>query len=1514
MPLPGGAADKIGNRYEGRWTVLCMVDVMDEKADAIRLEPPGLEGEGFEFWLSKGNCCEYHQVKRQRADGSWTIANLKSKAVVSNFWEKLKMSTAWCIFVSTDRAFELGELADRARSAASWQEFDQEFLKAEQTKASKQLQNFQRLCRYWNNCTEIDAYEALKRIAVRTIDEDTLRTTVESRIAALVEGNPANAVDVLAQFALDKVHHKLTAHDIWCHLESRGYRRREWGKDAHVLAAVDKVNERYISLLQKEAIAGQVIPRDEVKIVLDKLLSPIGKRSVLIAGTAGLGKSTVILQVVEEIRKKAIPVIAFRVDRLNPKQSPDNVIEELPGSPAIVLAAIAQGRDCVLVIDQLDAVSLTSGRNSWFFECVEQIIDQAKAYPQMCILMACRKFDLDNDYRLKRLTGEHGIAETVTISRLSHTTVQKVVTKLGLDARRLNEKQLDLLSIPLHLSLLARVALDTSVDVLNFKTAKDLYDKFWQHKKNFVEERLGRDSNWTEVIYTLCDYMSKHQRLSAPKARVDKYEKSAEIMASEHVLIPDREQYLFFHEGFFDYAFARRFVGKDDKLLNLLQSGEQHLFRRAQVRQILLYERDADRDRYLADLNILLNSSDIRFHLKKVVIALLATLDDPKEEWEIISHLMCDEINPLTQEVWIILNSSIHWFKLLDSLGIIKRWLRDKNEKRVDKTVTLLSFMQKQVPDRVAELLEPFVGVSENWSKRFVNLIGFAEFGTGRRFFDLFLRLIDMGVLDDQVNDGSTRRDFWSHIYDLPKQNPEWACEATGHFLNRRLNISLAAGHPNPFDNDSSTIPYSVYYKEVLNESPINAPLAFIEYILPFMLRVIDLTAIKQGNPPWQDAVWRFRIYGDDYKIDNVLLNKMEAALSSVAVNHPEDFAKISEQYLRHSNFETIQYLLVRAYAANGEIFADVAIDYLCEQPVRLETGGDLCRNTIIGDEPYWATYQLLKVTTTFCSQEQIIKLQAVILDYYTDVEKTAIGLSYRGYPQLVLLNAIAPSRRTEAANRRLQEWERKFKDSKLLERLENVEPSDLMASIIGSPIPESAAEKMTDGQWLSAIACYNHSDPSSWFQRNGEFVGGSGELSHILEKQVKSEPERFAKLVWEFPDSTHPHYFDAVLRGIADVDIDAETALQVCQRCHQLPNRPCGRSIGWLYRKLAKLSWTTEALDMVIWYALNDFDPVAELQRSNQNHNIHSKGINSTRGSAVSAIAALIFADKNRTSYFQEALQKIVQDPSIAVRSCAAEALTAMLNYDRNLAVSLFQELCETEEDAVLGTQTVKLFLYYALPTHFQVLVPILERMIKSESPEVVKIGTQQACLVSLFIEEARWLAEVCLSDTEIHRAAAAEIFVKYLRQARFREFCENALIQLFHDSNVAIRSQAGNCFFWFKEEELGEYVSLIEAFVDSPAFTNNTRDLFHALERISAKLPEVTFRVCDRFLQNLKSNNPEVRNRIIFADEVSKLLVRLYGESKNEDLRSRCLDLVDCMARMGVYGLNEALQELER
>ena len=260
---------------------------------------------------------------------------------------------------------------------------------------------------------------------------------IESRASTLVDGDAATVVDVLAAMASDRVHHELTAHDIWNHLESRGFRRRHWDKDPHVLKAVGEANRRYVNFLRYQAIGHTVLPRQEVQTVHDRLKESSAKTGVLVTGEAGIGKSGVMLQVVEDLLDAGTPVVALRADRLELTQLPDDVGEQigLPGSPANVLAAVAQGRHCVLVIDQLDALSLASGRNTELFDCVYEIIQQAQAHPNMRILLACRKFDLDNDHRLRRLTDSEGVAETVAVERLAHETVGEVVARFGLDAR-----------------------------------------------------------------------------------------------------------------------------------------------------------------------------------------------------------------------------------------------------------------------------------------------------------------------------------------------------------------------------------------------------------------------------------------------------------------------------------------------------------------------------------------------------------------------------------------------------------------------------------------------------------------------------------------------------------------------------------------------------------------------------------------------------------------------------------------------------------------------------------------------------------------------------------------------------------------------------------------------------------------------------------------------------------------------------------------------------------------------
>jgi hypothetical protein len=76
MPLTGGPTDKAGNSYERRWTVFTLLDLLDGRAQSIRIEVPGDDGIGAEFRVMAGGVPVWHQAKRQRDGGPWTVANI----------------------------------------------------------------------------------------------------------------------------------------------------------------------------------------------------------------------------------------------------------------------------------------------------------------------------------------------------------------------------------------------------------------------------------------------------------------------------------------------------------------------------------------------------------------------------------------------------------------------------------------------------------------------------------------------------------------------------------------------------------------------------------------------------------------------------------------------------------------------------------------------------------------------------------------------------------------------------------------------------------------------------------------------------------------------------------------------------------------------------------------------------------------------------------------------------------------------------------------------------------------------------------------------------------------------------------------------------------------------------------------------------------------------------------------------------------------------------------------------
>ena len=253
------------------------------------------------------------------------------------------------------------------------------------------------------------------------------------------------------------------------------------------------------------------------------------------------------------------------------------------------------------------------------------------------VFVVCRKFDWKNEHHLRRLLIEEHTHISVTDFSLEE--VKSILHEGNFKAESFTAKQLELLRLPQNLSLFLDIKLDP-VSELRFSSTKELFDHYWNKKRQAVNECVTLPADhWNDIIQVLCNEMSISQRLSVLKEKLDKFPVDYVYqMASEGVLSYDEKRYGFGHETFFDYCFARGFVDQEESLTAFLINSEQHLFRRAQVRQVLVYLRDANRERYCTELRTLLEKDDIRYHLKALACALAVEMPYPEDkEWEVLA-------------------------------------------------------------------------------------------------------------------------------------------------------------------------------------------------------------------------------------------------------------------------------------------------------------------------------------------------------------------------------------------------------------------------------------------------------------------------------------------------------------------------------------------------------------------------------------------------------------------------------------------------------------------------------------------------------------------------------------------------------------------------------------------------------------------------------------------------------------------------------------------------------------
>lgn len=1498
--LSGGSADKISNDYEYLWVVYYFLKILRDEFDSIIHEPIGISG--IDFVIRKTNHKYFCQVKRRTSSDSWTYKSLEKESILKNFFKALEDdSQSECYFISWSKVTFLNDLSEKARRSDNYENFKSQ-LNNEQQERLNQISIDQ-------NKDEKNVFQNLKKISIKNLNHADLEEYL-LEIISLIFRSKTDSRTILAslkEFSKNNLHKEINSLHIQNYLSSLGITRNEWSGD-DIAKILTDINKNYENSYNIESLQ-IAIPRPEIDNIFNQLTSnDFNFQGVVLTGEAGIGKSHVSLELKKKIEDLGWPVLAFRLDRINTNENfhPHSITRQITGnlidniSPDLLLEKFTGSQKCLFLIDQLDAISQISGRNSEFFSIISSILDRCGRDRNLKVLLVCREFDFENDARFRKLAEkENARFVKVKVLPIPEDVVRNGVSGLGYNANELTPSQLKLFSLPIHLKILSNIK--SSIPKINFETSIDLYDKYLKIKYKILEQKNYPQEKVDEVLNLIVEQMNERQVLFVSKHFLNKHIIIIEYLVSENLLNEQNNQYSFFHESFFDFYFATRFIIKGEGLSSLLLSGEQHLFRRAQVRQILFYLRIHDKKTYLRELEEILENKKIRYHIQNVVFSLLKNLDYPlKEEWFILCKLL--NLNLFLNEIYQILVAS-PWIKLLTEIDIFKEWLAGNDEEKINKVFQCFSSDKLLSTSVIWDHINPYIArinAEESWQKRFKYLLTYSD-KADEKFLEIFEFLVKAKLYFEEDQHFFN---FWTILQKYKENDPKKLCDII--YLHFQIKMDQVSDEKSLFEYSLMNIDRDE--SKIIAQVAKECPEYFLEKFLPFLIKIIkDKLREDSDEEILSDGIWYHQIRNEYPTEKDVFLSAILLALRELARNDYSEYLKIKSKYFIFE-FLTLHYLIIHSLGEN-ENLAEAAIDYILGSPCRFISFDH--------KESYWSIRNLMGTFLQYWSNEKVLELENKILNYYTKWERSANGRKYFGKSQFYLLSSIK-NRLSRNGYKRYQELERKFSISIL-----NEPGPSSRGGFVGSPLSKKTENLMSDEEWISAMKKYN----GGYIEKRDFLAGNASELAMSLKRRTIEEPYRFANLLLHLPENIHLSYYSNIFWGLSEVEpkIDSELAFKICRVCiiRQIPIDY--DYISRLVQKYSKEIIPVDILENIGYYAVNAVSPEKDYWKDIKDPplmnptdgkriglSIDSSGLNSTRGRVARDIGDLIFEDKNRINVFLPYLEKMVEDSRISVRSQVVYTLLPLLNFDRDLAVKLFLKLCDCDE-ALLSCGSIESFIYYALFSHFYQLKDILQRMINSDFEEIQEIVSRRVAVLRLQNEEHEVIKmfDQCWNGSRFHRLGIAKIFSHRLREEGEQSFCASKLLELCSDLDQDIQRECKSCFSNFVNDEIGRFENFILAYIETPCFKKENHYLLTALCETNAHLPKITYQVVNKIfdLEQL------VGTRDFYSDSIPILVFRLYHQSKGDPkIESQALDLIDKLIKVNAYKASEILSQYER
>lgn len=994
------------------------------------------------------------------------------------------------------------------------------------------------------------------------------------------------------------------------------------------------------------------------------------QRIGLLYGKPGIGKSIVMHDLLADISvRDDYLVLGLKSDQIEFTNTDhlSKMLHLAKPLEEVIRQQSAKFSKIVLLIDQIDALSLSLSSNRTPLRSLLKLIQRVQVIPNVRIVISCRPYDLEYD----PILGQINTRVKWELKEFSSEEVKSILQANNFQ-KDLSSDVLFFLGNPLHLSLFLRIK-----DKSNLRypiTEEDLYDEIWKVTVCDADETKVNRAQLLAFLDKIVNQMYQQQELSV-REKLFETEFKAEInylLHSELLLKTPSGQLQFFHQTMFDYVYARRFVENDRDLLEELRGKHQGLFIRSSVKSIMSFLRASNPKMYISSFARIIYDCDYegyyvyRYHLRSLVLSTMAYFEEPiLEELDLISRkLFADEKH------FPVLLDAIHndvWFKNI--LLIVKQhggWL-SLNQTYKNSLATIGGRILWNSPEVVYDFALDVLACNCNEDKaRVSNIFDAWEIqSTSDKLLDIYKRI-------------TITRNPLSNCYilkNLVSQFPD--------FVISELTENVRQQVENPDGSRYDKVKIGHYEHQIYEELEKCHP----KLLLDFYLSLIDVIYRKDSILP------------DGFDIQLSISFTHFERCSNPHLTH--DFAEslvntVINKIIEDQNSSKCTHLILLRKLFDTKLDVNVCIALCCYANAPQIYVNDifevLSNHKVLANSPGWVEYyaaELLSVAFEYFNskqKEKIVRCIMAIEDRYESKSIVKIELSKRleyGIPILrigrrkgILLSLLPEyelKKISSDAFKELVRIQRRFKP----ESLKNDRPYK-MSSMSGWPsMAVEKAKKMSDDDWKKSMRTYNTDDNHDW---NVPSLSGQ---QMILQQQVSENPEdKFNLLMESVSDETIPLSYPIYgMRGLLDA-----SQMDLAERLFCAIVTEIGEDIN-----VEKRNYTLHTF----LFSLEGFIKGSKLPRSvfdflcralreanedlsYREHNekdIYNRGINLPRGNAAYKIVECCKFEEYVPEIFN-VLEDVADEASEFTRSAILLNLAVLNNFDKERNVSLFQKL----------------------------------------------------------------------------------------------------------------------------------------------------------------------------------------------------------------------------------------------